>query len=138
MKQKSQPQDIIIEARAYNSKALVRPNTLFVSILAKCYSVCHNYIPNVCVRFGVSKILKSLISYHVPFDHFTCKNHKVAEIFVEKFVQFYILNWVKNINMILRGTLSKNINDNIKRLAQARCIKYKMRKEKMRRLKGLG
>lgn len=41
---------LLIEERAYNPKALVRPSTPFINIFSKCNDVVHHYLPMLCTE----------------------------------------------------------------------------------------
>lgn len=106
-------QQTLINARAYTSKALLRPHTNFVEVFTKCNEILHHFLPTLCHEDRVKE--KILITVDKLVNNiFHCQKHNIFRTFVNLFVNFYIYMWCKNVNRILKGEDSRNINDSIK------------------------
>lgn len=124
----------LIYSRAYGPKALLRPHTNFTEIFSKCNQVLHHYLPIICHEKDLSLKLSEKINKYVSFN-FSCKKHNIKNIFIQKFVHFYIYCWIKNVNKILKGDDKRSINDNIKKLALVKCEKEKKKKAAITNIK---
>lgn len=71
--------------------------------------------------------LTGVLNYYVS-NNWKCEEHNLLQLFFSTFVTFYIHTWTTNINKILRGLETKNINNPIKKIAVNRYVKYKKRK----------
>lgn len=126
----------LIQFRRYNSKTLLQPDTSFVSLFCKCNDVLHYYLPKLCDRDQLKRLMINKICMHIT-NNFLCEQHNLLSIFFEKFVVFYIHSWITNINKILRGDDIRNINDPIKKKALERYKKFKLKGNKIRQMKHL-
>lgn len=87
-------------------------------------------------RKFVKKMLISLIFHHIHTS-FSCTNHNLFSLFINEFLRLYLYAWIRNVNSILRGLSTKDINDVIKEKAFTRYKKYKAKKETIRKIKQL-
>lgn len=125
----SLPEHQYIEAREYSIKSLKRPQTRFTKIFGNCCKIAHFYIPSLCAKRNIIKILETIINRHVDIKS-SCEEHNLQSMYVKTFLLFYIRVWTKNVNKILKGqeTRSSYINDNVKELARKYNLKFKPQK----------
>lgn len=130
----------LLLARSYTKTTrLNMPSNTFVNIFNECYNTCKQLLPKICLKRGITSILKKELSkFAKPFDR-KCPNHdcKLNEVFLSAFINFYINVWCRNVNNILNGKVSLNVNDDVKKLALKRYKTYRQKKRAIYKVKKL-
>lgn len=108
----------LIRNRAYSPKLLCTPESRFAVIFQKIYHYCKQLLPNVIkyknIKHHIVSALRILIDDEIPL----CVDHNLKDMIINYIVHFYLINYTKNINKILKGAKSGNFSgDNIKQMA---------------------
>ncbi|XP_071054651.1 uncharacterized protein [Onthophagus taurus] len=114
----------LINARAYNANALLRPNSQYTTLFGKCTQLAHYLLPIMCEKSHVLIRISSEMYKYINIQS-SCSVHDLQAIFIEKFLNLYVFTWVKNVNLVLKGQGRRNINDSIKETALDKCNKIK-------------
>lgn len=127
----------VIEAKAYNHKALLRPDTWFVNLFGEMCDILHHYLPKLILENNIKSKLKCIIHNFLNPINFNCTKHDVFPIFSDMLIEFYIHTYIKNVNNILRGKDLRCISDNdpVKILACKRYETFRKRKAAIKKLK---
>jgi len=116
----------LIQIRDFTKKSLLYPSDKFKNVINQMFYITKNILPN----FGQANIGKILILlFEINIEVFTiCPKHDLKSIIFEKFKNFFLFTYVKNINKIING-LDRNVykSDNLKELALIYCLKHKRR-----------
>jgi hypothetical protein len=88
-------------------------------------------------KHNVNASLLNLLYQRIYLNIPQCQNnHDIVGMFYKHFAVLFVYTYVKNINDIITGKTTKNINDPLKRQALIRCNKY-MKKIAIRKSKRL-
>ncbi|KAB0801097.1 hypothetical protein PPYR_05451 [Photinus pyralis] len=108
----------LIRNRAYSPKLLCTPDSRFAIIFQKIYYYCKQLVPNLInyknIKYHIVSALTILIGDEIPL----CVDHNLKNMIITYTVHFYLINYTKNINKILKGAKSGNFSgDYIKQMA---------------------
>lgn len=123
----------LISVRDY-AQSLIIQNSYFTLLLNQAFTILKYVLQRTCHLERISNILKNYLYLHLDLNPINCPIHNTSTFFMDYVVRFFIFNWTKTINKIIRGTdsrLFKNSNDRIKFLA----YKYYIKKQKFIRSK---
>lgn len=60
-----------------------------------------HYLPKICFKKFVGSTFQGLLNHYIS-DAWRCKEHNLFQMFIIKFVTFYIYTWTTNVNNILK------------------------------------
>lgn len=116
----------LIQIRDFTKKSLLYPSDKFKNVINQMFYITKNILLN----FGQANIGKILILlFEINIEVCTiCPKHDLKSIIFEKFKNFFLFTYVKNINKIING-LDRNVykSDTLKELALIYCLKHKRR-----------
>lgn len=123
----------LIKVRAYKANALLKPRTKFVVLFGLCVQVLHRWLSSICHEHNLKTKLLLILNANIKSNIFTrCKEHNLLRMFFELMTDFYCYTWITNVNRILKGSCTENINDKIKQQALQFHLKYKRRHHKVK------
>lgn len=110
----------LIQIRDFTKKSLLYPSDKFKNVINQMFYIKKNILPNFQAKIG--KILILIFEINVEFC-ITCPKHDLKSVIFEKFKNFFLFTYVKNINKILNG-LDRNVykSDTLKELALIYCL----------------
>ena len=119
------PDHTLINYKTYPSSTLLNPDTVFIILYKKFAAIAHFYVATICTdqTSKISMKLSSKIDKWIN-NPFVCVEHNLFVIFKENFFPFYLNTWVKNVNKILKGIDSRNVDDKIKTAALKEAQKH--------------
>lgn len=115
-----------IEAREYSKNLLLQPNATFRVIFENSMDIIGNNLTNIILKDNIKKYFACFLN-GIDFSSLKCENHNMKDIFLEKFCNLYIYNYIKHVNAILKGKFTFNVYDKLTKMALS---KYKVNKSK--------
>jgi hypothetical protein len=118
----------LIRVRDYTKKSLLYPSDSFKNIINQMFYITKNILPNISQQ-NIGKHLIFLFEINVDFN-ITCPKHDLKSLIFEKFKNFFLFTYVKNINRILNGLDRNKYNcDNLKKSAHEYYLKNSKHKK---------
>lgn len=124
----------LIEARQYLSVkyGLYNPSTVFFHVVKNILTLCSYYINNIFYKSNIASTLFLIIKSNIEFP-FSCNEHDLKNIIINKIIALFLHTYCKNINRILKGLdTCQHPNDQIKKIAidyyKKHSKKYKLKK----------
>lgn len=128
-----------INAKNYCPDILLKPSSIFVKLFCMMVDVVQFFLPRLCLENKLTVLLRQKMFELIGETYFRCKKHghllfsKICNIFIK----LYILRWIKEVNNILKGNITYNGNDNIKKEAFLYYSKFKLKKKAVNNIKKL-
>lgn len=115
----------LINARNYSKPRLYNPSSNMNTFIEHILFILSRTITQFCNTSSVFTKIEFLIDTNVELN-FSCQIHDLKNIIKTKVINFFLFNWCKNINQILRGIDTKVHNNPIKKLARDYYIHQKL------------
>ena len=121
----------LIELKEYSSerRSLLYPMRAFTDVFGRMTNVADFFLPRFCLENGVSKLLRDEILKYVDNSFLNCAEHgkNIFDLFVKTFVTMFINQWIKEVNLILKGLRTYSGKDPVKKIASDYHKKFRVK-----------
>jgi len=129
----------LIELKEFNSerRSLLYPMKSFIDAFSRMTDVVDFFLPRLCLEDHISRLMRDKIKEYVENEFLDCPEHgeRMFNVFIRKFVIMYIHQWVREVNLILKGLRTYSGEDPVKKAAFHYHEKYRVRKLSINKLK---
>lgn len=111
--------NLLIKARQYKSikHGLCNPSTIFFKVVKSILTFCSYYINDIFYKPNIAKQLALIMELNIDFP-FSCHEHDIKNVIINKTITLFLNTFCKNINRILKGVdTCQHSNDPIKNMA---------------------